>query len=261
MTSLAIGGMLVAVLFLAAWAWARKIDNYSVVDAVWAFGIGITAVLWLALGNGEASKRVAATGLVMVWSSRLGIHLSKRIHRAHPKEDPRYKELRERWKHKEAAAFFAFFQIQALSVLVLALPFLLIARDPSAWGFWESVGSAVAVAGISGEALADRQMAAFLKNRSDPKEVCREGLWRYSRHPNYFFESVIWFGFYLFACGSEGGWATLHAPLIILWLLLKVTGIPPAEASSLASKGERYREYQRTTSAFVPLPPKPSSKP
>jgi steroid 5-alpha reductase family enzyme len=88
---------------------------------------------------------------------------------------------------------------------------------------------------------------------SDLNAVCQEGLWRYSRHPNYFFEFVIWVGFYLLACGSAWGWVGFYAPAIILYLLLKVTGIPPTEASAVKRKGEAYREYQRTTSPFVPL--------
>ena len=117
-------------------------------------------------------------------------------------------------------------------------------------------GAAISIFAISGEAIADHQMAAFRKKHNDRKRVCDVGLWRYSRHPNYFFESMIWVGFYVFACGSASGWMTVHAPLIIGFLLLRVTGVPPSEASSLASKGDSYREYQKTTSVFIPLPPK-----
>ncbi|RYG56608.1 DUF1295 domain-containing protein, partial [bacterium] len=180
----------------------------------------------------------------------------RRIRRSFPEEDSRYVKLREVWKGKEAFGFFWFFQAQALSVLLLALPFLMIGRDDSEWGAWNSVGLAVALIGLIGETLADHQMTVFKRKNHDSKLVCREGLWRYSRHPNYFFESVIWFGFYLFACGSDGGWATVHAPLIILYVVTRVTGIPPTEASALSRKGEAYREYQRTTSAFIPLPPR-----
>lgn len=243
-------------LFAVAWAIARKVDNYSLVDAVWAFAIGLTAVAWLAVGPGDPLKRAAAATLVACWSLRLGGHLQSRIRRMHPEEDTRYRKLRDVWKGREGSAFFWFFQGQALSVLLLALPFLFVSRDLSGWGVWETVGTVMCLLGISGEALADVQMAAFKRRSPDPKEICREGLWRWSRHPNYFFESVIWFGFYLFACGSAGGWAMIHAPAIILYLLLRVTGIPPSEASSLARKGDAYREYQRTTSAFIPLPPK-----
>ncbi len=118
------------------------------------------------------------------------------------------------------------------------------------------LGLTIALIGICGEILSDHQLSTFVENRTDPNAICKTGLWRYSRHPNYFFEMVIWIGVYLFACGSAFGWATLHAPVIITYLLLKVTGIPPSEASSLKKKGDRYRQYQRTTSPFIPLPPK-----
>ncbi len=242
--------------FAAAWVWSARFDNYSVVDAVWAFGIGCTALFWLAVGPGDLLVRIAAAAAIGFWSLRLGGYLLRRIHRLHPKEDARYTKLREVWKGREKLAFFGFFQMQAFSVLVLALPFLAISHKSSSWGLLESIGLIVILIGLLGESLADRQMAAFKRRNFDSKSVCRVGLWRYSRHPNYFFESVIWWGFYLYACGAPWGWAMIHAPIAITWLLLRVTGIPPTEAAAIASKGDAYREYQRTTSPFVPLPPK-----
>jgi len=120
------------------------------------------------------------------------------------------------------------------------------------------IGFLVGVTGLIGETIADRQMSAFKASDTDPKSVCQRGLWKYSRHPNYFFESVIWIGIFLFATSSPWGWTTFYAPAIITFLLLKVTGIPPTEASALKRKGDAYREYQRTTSPFIPLPTKPS---
>lgn len=252
---------LMAVIFARLWMWAVKLDNYSLVDAIWAFGIGITAGFWLMLQHGDPAKRAIAAVMVLCWSVRLGSHLTRRIRKDHPKEDARYGKLRAHWRGREKAMFFGFFQLQALSAVVLALPFLLIGRDPSGFGAWETAGTILAVLAISGEAIADHQMAAFRRRPGNEKAVCDVGLWRYSRHPNYFFEFLIWAGFYLFACGSGYGWMTLHAPLAILFLLLRVTGVPPSEASSLASKGDAYRDYQRRTSAFIPLPPRKSSDP
>lgn len=251
------GGGGLAVLFLLAWCYARKWDNYSLVDAVWAFGIGITAVFWLAVCGDGSPKHILAAVMIAVWSLRLGYHLQRRIRRSYPEEDARYGKLREVWAGKVASAFFWFFQGQALSVMLLALPFLIIAADPdSGWSGWEWAGLAVVIVGISGESLADAQISRFKEGKPDKKEVCREGLWRYSRHPNYFFESVIWIGFYIYACGSEWGWVMFYAPGIIIFLLLKVTGIPPTEASSVKRKGDAYRDYQNTTSAFIPWAPK-----
>jgi len=255
--AIAAASVCVMIGFGLAWVWAVRIDNYSIVDAMWAFGIGATACFWLAVGQGDTITRIVAALLVGFWSLRLGGYLHRRIHRMHPQEDARYAKLRDVWQGREKSAFFGFFQIQALSVVVLAIPFLSIASKSNGWGIFETLGASITLIGLIGESIADRQMAAFKCRNPDSKAVCRDGLWRYSRHPNYFFESVIWWGFYVIACGSPWGWATMHAPLAITWLLLRVTGIPPAEASALARKGEAYRQYQMTTSAFIPWPPKP----
>lgn len=251
------GFLAMAVMFLLAWLWARKCDNYSLVDAVWAFGIGLTGCGWLVILGGGSAKHWVASGLLALWSLRLGWHLQHRIRRLHPEEDARYVKLREIWVGRVPSAFFWFFQGQAVSVIFLVLPFLLIAVDSDrSWSYWESIGLIVALIGISGEGLADSQMSHFKKSNHDLKAVCQSGLWKYSRHPNYFFEAVIWLGFYLFACGSEWGWTMIHAPAVIVYLLLRVTGIPPTEAAAVLRKGDAYRNYQKTTSPFIPWPPK-----
>jgi steroid 5-alpha reductase family enzyme len=248
-------GMLLV--FFVAWMWARRCDNYSLVDAAWAFGIGLTGGFWLIVSGSGSVKHWVAGTLVAMWSLRLGWHLERRIRRAHPAEDARYTRLREVWTGRVASAFFWFFQAQAISVVLLALPFLLIAADPDdGWSVWESAGLAVTLIGILGEGLADRQMSRFKAGKPDSKAVCQEGLWRYSRHPNYFFEAIIWIGFYVYACGSDWGWATVYAPAMIIFLLLRVTGIPPTEAAAVLRKGDAYRRYQETTSPFIPWPPK-----
>lgn len=254
--ALALGVVLMAMVFCIAWAWARKCDNYSLVDAAWAFGIGLTGELWLVVCGANVLKHWVAGALLALWSMRLGWHLQRRIRRMHPDEDARYSKLREVWAGRVAAAFFWFFQAQGISVILLALPFLLIARDSdTSWSAWESAGLVVTLVGILGEALADSQMSAFKAVNSDSKAVCQAGLWRYSRHPNYFFEAIIWIGFYIYACGSEWGWAMVYAPAIIVYLLLRVTGIPATEAAAVSRKGDAYRIYQKTTSAFIPWPP------
>lgn len=248
------------IIFAAAWAGCVRIKNFSPIDAFWALGIGLTSLFFLFSQNPNP-KQLTAAMLIGAWSARLGFHLVRRIAKHHPQEDSRYEKLREVWHGRENSAFFWFFQGQAFSVLILALPFYLIAADPDpTFGPLAITGALITFIGLIGETIADKQMAAFKSEDSDPKSVCRKGLWKYSRHPNYFFESVIWVGIFLFAAASPWGWATFYAPAIITFLLLKVTGIPPTEASSLKRKGEAYREYQRTTSAFIPLPPKSPSQ-
>ena len=240
-------------LFTAAWAWCVKLRNFSPVDAFWALGIGITSLFFLFGDNPPDGKRIAAAILIAAWSMRLGRHLAKRIAKHHPQEDTRYVKLREVWVGKTNPMFLLLFLGNAILVFLLALPFHIIAADPDpTFDALSIIGTFVTLVGLIGETIADRQMAAFKAADPDPTSVCQRGLWKYSRHPNYFFESVIWTGIFLFAAGSPWGWTTIYAPAIITFLLLKVTGIPPTEASALNRKGEAYREYQRTTSPFVP---------
>lgn len=242
--------------FAILWWRCSQLNNYSFVDAWWAFGIGFCALFYAVVGQGDFFKSLIIGLLAACWSIRLGGHLLRRIRRHHPVEDSRYQKLREVWAGRVKRSFFWFFQAQAFLVLLLSMPFLLISRDNGGWGVWEAMGLLVFAIGLGGESLADAQMASFKKSGAENSAICQEGLWSYSRHPNYFFEFVVWLGFYFFACGSEWGWVTVFAPGLILFLLLKVTGIPPTEASAVARKGDAYRDYQRSTSAFVPLPPR-----
>lgn len=260
MNDLAILGIIAALVildFIGGWWFAGKINNYSLVDAMWALWIGLAGLIYSVFGSGDFEKRIASGTIAMIWGFRLAYHLQKRIRIHHPVEDSRYQKLREVWKGRVSSAFFWFFQAQALSVLLLSLPYFLITRDSSPWGGFETIGLTISLIGIFGETLSDHQMSKFKSQDNRSSSVCQIGLWRYSRHPNYFFEMVIWIGIYLFACGSEWGWTTFFAPVTITFLLLKVTGIPPTEISALKRKKDAYREYQRTTSPFIPLPPKP----
>jgi len=243
-------------IFTTAWAFCVKIKNFSPVDAFWAFCIGLTALFFL-LVQSPNPKQITASILIGAWALRLGYHLAKRIAKHHPEEDSRYIKLRKVWDGKVNSMFLLFFLGQAVSVFLLAFPFQLIAADPDpTFDTLSIIGVIVTVIGLIGETIADKQMSAFKTEDPSPKSICKKGLWKYSRHPNYFFESVIWTGFFIFALGSPWGWTAIYAPAIITFLLLKVTGIPPTEASALKRKGDAYREYQRTTSPFIPLPPK-----
>jgi len=245
--------------FTLAWWWARACHNYSLVDAFWAAGLATTGLNFLLLAGAWNEKKCIAALLFGCWSIRLSWHLGYRIAKDHPHEDRRYQALREAWKDHEGLLSFLFFQAQALSVVLLTLPFLLIGMDENTrWNFLQILGIFLLGIGILGEALADAQLASYKKNNHDPLGVCQTGLWKYSRHPNYFFEIVIWISFYLIASTTPGGWMTLYAPATMIFLLLKITGIPPSEASSLQSKGVAYRRYQQTTSVIIPWFPKKS---
>jgi steroid 5-alpha reductase family enzyme len=240
-------------LFALVYLLARRLDNYGVVDIAWSYALGAAAVAYALLGPGWPVRRALIAALAAIWSLRLGTHLLVRVSRHHPEEDSRYVQLRRDWAGSFALKMAGFFQLQALSVAALALPFLLACLNPApALHPLELAGAALWLVALTGEALADAQLAAFRRSPANRGKVCAVGLWRYSRHPNYFFEWLIWVAYFVFACASPWGWAGIFSPACILWFLLAVTGIPMAEKQSLRSKGEAYRRYQRSTSAFVP---------
>jgi steroid 5-alpha reductase family enzyme len=244
-------------LFGLTYLLARTIDNYGVVDIAWSYALGATAVGYALLGPGWPVRRALLGALAAVWSLRLGTHLLIRVARHHPEEDTRYRQLRQDWRAHFAAKMAGFFQLQALSVVALSLPFLLACANPAP-GLRpvEWAGVALWLLAVTGEAVADAQLAAFRRDPARRGQVCAVGLWRLSRHPNYFCEWLIWVAYFLFALGSPWGWTAFFSPACILALLLGVTGIPMTEAQSLRSKGDAYREYQRTTSAFLPWFPR-----
>ncbi len=243
--------------FAIFWVFGRRINNYSIVDIVWSYSfIGLVG-LFICFSEGWSLRKIFLLTMVGAWSLRLGTFLFWRIYKAHPAEDNRYQNLRKKYAPKVASNFFWFFQYQAWSVVLLSFMFLEISFNTSpALSNAEIIGFALWLIAFAGEALSDHQMATFRKNPSNKGQTCKVGLWRFSRHPNYFFESLIWWSFYIFALGTAGTWYTIYSPLIILLLLLKVTGVPPAEAQSLKTRGEAYMQYQRETSVFIPWFPK-----
>lgn len=244
-------------LFAGVYAIARRMDNYGIVDIAWSYSFGVLAVFLAFCADGWPQRRWVLTALVLVWSLRLGTHLYRRVMGHHPLEDRRYVEMRRLWGADFAVRMFRFYQMQAVSIVLLGLPFFL-AMNNKVVGFHPLEIAAIAlwVFAVMGEAAADAQLAAFKKQGADPKSVCDVGLWRYSRHPNYFFEWLIWVSYFVFAVGAAWGWTSVIAPAAILYLLLRVTGIPMTEEQAVRSKGDAYRHYQRTTSSFVPWVPK-----
>jgi len=238
---------------------ARRIDNYGIVDIAWSYAFGALATFYALLGPGWPVRRALVASMAVMWSARLGTHLFIRVMGHHPVEDGRYVQLRKDWAANFTSKMFGFFQMQAVSVVLLAAAFLVAALNPSpVLHPLELAGAALWLLAISGEALADYQLAAFKRNSANQGRVCDAGLWRYSRHPNYFFEWLIWVAYFVFALASPWGWVAIIGPASILYLLLRVTGIPMTEEQSLRSRGDAYRRYQQTTSAFVPwFPTKP----
>ena len=224
---------------------------------MWAFGFTSVAILIFVGGKGWGPRRSLILVTLGFWSLRLGTFLYRRIRTHHPHEDGRYLDLRTKYKTRVEKGFFWFFQMQAASVVLLSVPFLMMSQnEQQSLSPFEVIGFIVWIFSLIGESVADAQMARFKRNPAHKGQTCEEGLWAYSRHPNYFFESCIWWGFYLMALGTPGTWFTVYCPLVILMLLLKVTGVPLAEIQSLKSRGDQYRDYQRRVSVFVPWFPR-----
>ena len=253
--ALALATMAVAFLF------ARRIDNFSIVDIVWSFNFTPIAAALALLGPGLPERRLLVLGMVAFWSLRLTVHLARRIAALHPVEEGRYVELRRRWAGDLAGRFSRFFLIQGALNFFLSAPFLFACMNPSPLpGAAETLGILVFAISLAGEALADAQLGAFRKDPANASKVCRQGLWRYSRHPNYFFEWLVWCAFALVASSAPFGWISWACPALMLYFLLRVTGIPLTEEQAVRSRGEAYREYQRTTSAFAPWFNRPATR-
>lgn len=250
---LAWGALALAMAALWLVAWRRR--NAGIVDVAWAFGTAVAALWLIAADTAVVGVRGWLIGALMaVWGARLGSHLWRRV-TAEP-EDGRYRHMRESLGAKAQPVLFGFFQIQALWGLMFALPAWAAARSAApALGVYDAVGVAVWLAGQAGEIVADRQLARF---RADPRNrgaVCDTGLWRYSRHPNYFFEWLHWVGFAIVAVPSPYWWVAALGVGVMYVFLTRITGVPHTEAQALRSRGAAYERYQRTTSAFFPLPP------
>ncbi len=242
-----------AVAFALVFLLARRIDNYGIVDVAWSYAFAGLAAFYALAAGGWPVRRALIAALACIWSLRLGTHLAVRVFGHHPVEDGRYLVLRQRWAGNLTWEMFKFFQFQALSVVVLGAAFLCASINPAPQlSAWEIAGAILWLIALTGEALADWQLAAFKRHPANRGKVCDVGLWRYSRHPNYFFEWLVWVAFFVFALGSLWGWVAIIGPASILWLLLRVTGIPMNEEQNLRSRGDAYRRYQATTSRFVP---------
>lgn len=268
-----LGGLSIA--FLAAWEWHRRIRNGGVADIAWTFGIMLGAWFYAVAGTGAPARRWAVVAMSSAWGLRLGVHLARRV-LADPEEEPRYADLRRTWGAQANMKMFLFFQVQALVAALCTLPFLFpsfnaepMAGGASGWPFGvvESAGLFSIIFGLTGVAVADAQLAAFKRGeKKNPStvagtKVCRVGLWRISRHPNYFFECFVWTGFGLFSVASPAGWIGLLAPAMIIYFLLYVTGIPATEAQAVRSKGDEYLAYQREVSVLVPWFPSENPAP
>jgi steroid 5-alpha reductase family enzyme len=266
----ALAGIAVALAALMAGAWVvqQRTGNSGWVDTIWTFSLGLTgAASALAPIDGAPNARqwlVAA--LVALWSVRLGSHIAARPR--HITDDPRYAAYAAEWGNDAPKKMFLFLQNQAYGTIPLVFSIFVAAHAPAGeLRLQDWLGALILALGIGGEALADSQLKAFRSDPANKGKVCDTGLWRWSRHPNYFFQWFGWLAYPVIAIPFADplsylwGYLSLLAPVFMYWILVHVTGVPPLEEQMLKSRGERYRDYQARTSMFFPLPPRSRSAP
>lgn len=248
------GWAAMAVIMLILFIAQRWRHDAGIVDLGWAGGLGLLALYYaINLQDEYPAWRVwLVAGMGGFWSLRLALYmLFDRV--LGKEEDGRYQMLRQEWGEKTQAFFFVFFQVQALLAVVFSIPFLIVMRHPSeTFLLTDQLALQIWAVAMIGEALADRQLAKFRADPANKGKTCRVGLWRYSRHPNYFFEWLHWWSYVLMGLAAPQGWLTLLGPILMFYFLFKISGIPYTEKRALLTRGDDYREYQRTTSVFIP---------
>lgn len=267
LAALAAMALSLSILMAGAFLVRQKTGNSGWVDTIWTFSVGLVGAggaLWPIGGAAPNARQWLVGALVLVWSLRLGAHIA--IRTAAITDDPRYAAFAEAWGVDSARRMFIFLQNQAFGSIPLVFAIFVAARFPDSALRWQDLlGALILLVGIGGEALADAQLKHFRARPESKGRVCDIGLWRWSRHPNYFFEWFCWLAYPVIGLSLASppaypsaypwGLATLLAPVFMYWILVHLTGIPPLEQQMLRSRGEDYRAYQLRTSKFFPLPP------
>jgi len=254
-------GVALSAVMAVAWRVQLTTGNTGWIDVFWTFGLGAIAIIACLVPLSDDpwphSRQIMVAILVAAWSLRLGWHILMRTNTVG--DDPRYRQLITQWGTDAARQMFWQLQKQAAVSLVLAISTVLAAQNPNPGLRAQDVlGLAILIAAIVGEAASDHQLRQFKVDPANRNSVCDVGLWRWSRHPNYFFEWLCWLAYPLIAIDLAGvnpyGWLAVLAPACMYWVLVYVSGIPPLEEHMLRSRGETFRAYQRRTRAFFPFP-------
>jgi steroid 5-alpha reductase family enzyme len=243
-------------LVLCVWVASLELDDASIIDVFWGIGFVLIGLLCAAGGQGAPGRRVALAAMATVWGVRLAVHIGRRNH-GQP-EDPRYARLRLRdidrfW----LTSLYRIYLVQAVLMWVVALPLVAgSAAGPSrGLGLLDLAGGVVWAVGLAFEAVGDLQLARFKADPANRWAVMDRGLWRYTRHPNYFGDVVVWWGIGIVGLAGGGAWWALVGPALNTLILVRGTGKPLLE-STIGQRRPGYADYVRRTSGFVPLPPK-----
>ena len=242
----------------ALWLLHLRFENASLADVGFCGGLFILVLACGLSSNSDMTRRMVVMGMGSLYAIRLGGHVL--IHRVWRQvEDARYRKFRQLLGRGEQVGMFLYFQLQVpASVFFAGLLCWIMSHPHTGLRWWDGAGVAIFLLAVSGEALADYQLEVFRSKAMNKGKTLRTGLWRYSRHPNYFFESVHWWAYVPMAVGLPSWWMAIIWPVLMMGALLWITGVPLAEAQAIASRGDDYRNYQRSTSAFIPwFPRKP----
>jgi steroid 5-alpha reductase family enzyme len=245
---------LLAVAMLAMWLLSLTLHNVAVADIFWPLGFVLVAAL-SARADGYGSRKALIGVLVAVWSVRLATHLYLR-NRGHG-EDPRYRAMRRRWGARfPVVSLFTVFVFQGALLWIVSLPLqvAMTSREPRDFTALDGLGVALWVCGFAFESVGDFQLTRFKSDPAHAGKVMDRGLWRYTRHPNYFGDATAWWGIGLIALSTHRWWAVV-GPLVMTVLLMRVSGVPLLERRMKRTRSD-YEEYAARTSAFVPMPPK-----
>lgn len=244
---------LLSLAMLLAWQLAWRTGRSGLIDAIWSLSTCLAGVIAALAPGGLVGRRALVGAMAGMWGLRLGTYL---LARARGAEDPRYAKLKAEWGKQAGGRLLRFLQAQALAAwpLVLAIGLAAHATRPRL-DLRDAAGAAILLLALAGEALADRQMARFRSAPANHGKICDTGLWRWSRHPNYFCEWLVWLGFVVIAAGGWG-WLSLLAPALMYHLLVNVSGLPPLEAHLASSRPEAFAAYCTRVSAFWPRPPR-----
>jgi steroid 5-alpha reductase family enzyme len=233
-----------------AWLIYLFMKNPAIVDFAWTLCMGALSFFYILNSNKKSLSLTLLLIAMIIWTLRLSFLISYRLIKY--KVDGRYKALDKSFEKFKELKYFFFFLMQGISSVIFTLPILIVSSFANTNLFWDIFCFTILCIALLGVILSDFQLQAFIRKKENKGRVCQVGLWRYSRHPNYFFEWVFWVGIALFALPLDLGFVGILSPVFLFIAFFYFTGIPPTEKQALLSKGQEYARYQKTTSAFFP---------
>ena len=257
---LAVAAAAVAVVIVLTWLLGLRLRDVSVIDPVWGPAFVVVAVVAALVGDGCRGRRWLLLALTAVWGMRLGVHLTRR--KLHERgEDRRYTAMRTAHPGNFALwSLFWVYGVQGLLVVIISLPLQVGAQRPERLSWAIAPGLLLYLTGLAFESVGDEQLRRFKARPESRGQVMDQGLWRYTRHPNYFGDACVWWGIWLVVLPASGSWWTAIGPAVITLFLVRISGKEMLERD-IAERRPGYADYIRRTSGFIPRPPRATTAP